>query len=159
MAIGAASTKVQLRALTDEATGYQAVRPDEDLRHRYNLFLREERDRWEGRWTDDVVRAVCKLYRKPHTPDNYSPWMQGFVGKAYDLMFGPEVMVELRRRNPEPSKGSNHHQFFRARVQRGLKRELPVLQALAETSATRNEFWDRMRTRYRGAPLQTRLWS
>lgn len=157
MAIVAASAKVGLEALIDEATGYKGA-PGDYLRKRFAEFLRDRHDDWKARWTEDVLSALCRLYGKRYEPGMPPPrclWRA--EGMIYDLLMGDDVMAEVRQRNPDPQRGSNHHQLFRDAVQRLLESDLRVILALARTADSKMEFWHHMHVHYRGVPLQMRL--
>lgn len=158
MSMVAAAAKVGLEALIDEATGYQKRRPGDYLRGRFSDLLRDHHDDWKRRWNDDLMDALCRLYGRRHVPGTPPPrclWRA--EGMIYDLVIGPDVMAEVRRRNPEPEHGTNHHQLFRDPVQSLLGDDLRVILALAQTAATKRDFWHHMRVHYCREPLQLRL--
>jgi hypothetical protein len=158
MGIVSAYAKIGLDAAIDEATGHQRDRPEDYFQRRVDVFLRDRPDKWRERWGEPLVIAFCRLYRRPHNPERYPTFMRGVAGHVYDMVMGARVMLELRRRNPRPRKRHNHHQHLREQPQQLLERDLVAIQAIAETSVTAREFWARMRTKYRGAPLQRNMW-
>lgn len=151
MAFVGAWADLGLEALIDAVTGYQST----DRQSNFDRYFREHKQEWQERWTGGVVRAFCLLYRKPYPLSSYPKFMQSIAGRVYDMVIGSATMAELRRKNPEPSKGRNHHQFFTEKVQVYLEKELDTIQALVETSPSRSWFWKAMGTRYRGDDVQT----
>lgn len=151
MAFVCACADLGLEALIDAATGYEAT----DRTSNFDRYLREHKQGWQERWTSGVVRAFCRLYRQPYPLSTYPVFMQGIAGRVYDTVIGSAPMAELRRKNPEPSKGCNHHQFFTDDVQVYLEKELIVIQAFAETSPSKSSFWASMWSRYRRGEVQT----
>jgi hypothetical protein len=63
------------------------------------------------------------------------------------------VARELRRRNPEPHFGSNHHQWLTSDTQKLLGDDLTRVEVLARQSRSKGEFWIRMRNQYCGELL------
>lgn len=157
MAIVTACAKVGIDALIDEATGYQKDRQGDYLSQRLERFLRDQKDTWRVRWQRDLVSAFCRLYGKPIIDGLNPKFMQGVEGRIYDIVIGHDVMRELRRRNPNPRKGSNHHQFFDHIIQELLEDDLRVIHVMAETSTSKVQFWNRMLAHYRKAPLQSEI--
>jgi hypothetical protein len=144
--------KAGIEAAIDEATGYQRIRPGDYLEQKIKRLLREARDEWKPRWQEETIAALCALYRKPYSPN--PKFMQRVAGTLYDILIGPDVMAELRRRNPLPEKGTNHHQYLKQAVQTLLEKELVVITALATTTTSVRRFWNQVRARYLGEPLQ-----
>lgn len=72
----------------------------------------------------------------------------------YRCVLGDETYLELKRRNPEPGKGSNHHQWIEEKYGPKFRQELEVLKLLARQSGTPRELTARLLNHYRGEPLQ-----
>jgi hypothetical protein len=149
-----AISAVGIEALIDEATGHQATRPGDHLRRRFDVFLRREADVWERRFSQDLVRAICRLYGHPYEGGRFPPFLRGIFSKLYDLVLGDDVSRELRVRNPLPQKGHNHHQLLQAPAQRIIENDLRVVTALAEQCACPAEFWARLGAYFRHEPYQ-----
>jgi hypothetical protein len=152
-----AIASVGIEALIDEATGYQANRPRDYLARRLDRYLRTDPAAWERTFPPELVRALAPLYGLAYATGAYPLALRSAFGFIYDVVLGSEVAAELRRRNPDPRFGSNHHQFLRADVRRLVADDLRIIQVLAEQSASWSEFRARMLAHYRGAPLQLGL--
>lgn len=108
---------VGLRALVDEATGYQEIRPRDDLQQFLDAFLTKEYSKWVKRFPDEFFENIFKM--KGWTWKEASTKKPGVVGKyindiVYDRL-APYILDELRERNPPNEKGNRkvkHHQYL-----------------------------------------------
>lgn len=140
-------------ALIDEATDYQAVRDAAALSFAFRALLLESTCPWDLMWPSEFAEAMCRLHNVPF--DGTQPRFLGSTyEKLYRLVLGDDVYEELKRRNPEPSHRSNHHQWLTPEAREVVRRHIPFLTAFAEQCATKEEFWARMEHRYRKRPLQ-----
>jgi hypothetical protein len=149
--------KVGIVALIDEATNYQVIRASDSLQRLFERLLRSEPAVWEARWKPSLIGALCRLYRHRYDRGPVPPFLARVFAKIYRIVLGDEVLDEMRRRNPEPQHGSNHHQWLQGDVQRLLDDDLRIVELLAKQSARPSEFWNRMRAHYRHEPLQIEL--
>jgi hypothetical protein len=149
MAFVGACADIGLEALIDAATGYQAT----DRRSNFDRYFAEHKQTWRERWTA-CARAICRLYGEPYESGTQPTLMRGVCGRIYNIVIGSDVMAELRRRNPFPSKGTNHHQYFSPEMQAFLERELYLIQEMAESSRSKARLWNRIFARYGAAPIQ-----
>lgn len=147
-----ACAKVGIVALVDEATCYQQIRQSRELQNLFQLALLDEHAAWERMFTAELDEAMCRLYGKPFRRN--PRWMAGVNARIYDLALGKETAAELRKRNPDPRHGFNHHQLLVEAARRGFRRALDEILLLARTSGHRQQFWDRMAAHFRGEPLQ-----
>lgn len=111
---------------------------------------------WERLWSDDVVLSICKLYRWPTTNVNgtmYAP-LSGVFERLYRLLLGDEIYEEVKRRNPRPRHGQNHHQLFKEKVRELIGHRVVLVKILADQSASPEEWWCRLRACYRKEMLQ-----
>jgi hypothetical protein len=152
-AIQSAAAKIGWTALVDEATGYQDVRETTALSFMYRALLLESRCQWDLMWPADFAEAVCRLHDEPF--DGTQPrFLASTYEKLYRLVLGEEVYAELKSRNPEPSFGTNHHQWLTPEAREVVRKQVPILTALAETCGNKEEFWARVEHRYAKRPLQ-----
>jgi hypothetical protein len=77
--------------------------------------------------------------------------------KLYQLVLSPDVYAEIKRRNPEPHFGSNHHQLLTDPAREAITRQMPLIIGLARTSGSKDEFWARCEHHFAGRPLQLGL--
>ncbi len=108
---------VGLRALVDEATGFQEVRPRDDLQRFLDQFLLKEYARWVKRFPDEFFENIFKM--KGWTWNDITSKKPQVVGRyindiVYDRL-APLILAELREKNPANEKGNRkakHHQWL-----------------------------------------------
>jgi hypothetical protein len=122
------------------------------------LFLEAPAD-WERMWPDTFVQAVCKLKGQQFTGQQPGGWMGKVYGDIYRLLLGDRVYDTIRELNPNPKRGSNHHQRLREEARARVNEQIEGITALANTSITFAEFMSKMKHVYRGAPLQLGFWA
>lgn len=143
---------VGVAAAIDAAAGYKAQA--QDYLNRIPL-LREEPGEWSLHWDLELRRALAAVYRIPHSQEHKMLPPYGQVNAVfYRCVLGDETYLELKRRNPHPSQGSNHHQFIEERYGARFRQELEVLKLLARQSGTPRELVARLLNHYRNEPLQ-----
>jgi hypothetical protein len=140
---------VGIVALIDEATGFQAVRPQDALQAYLALVIRKELAAWVKRFPDEFYENIYKLKGWPW------PGMQknriSVVGKyTRDLVYeriGPHVLTELEKKNPKDEKGnrrSKHHQWLTDDVGHPLlAQHLHALIMFQRLAITRGHGWNR----------------
>jgi len=144
---------VGIVALIDEATNYQAVREAQALSFTFRAILMESTREWDLMWPSDFVEAICALHREPFTGAQ-PRFLASTYDKLYRLILGTDVVDELKRRNPDPKFGSNHHQWLTPEAREVLRKQIPIVTVLAEQCGTKEEFWARIEHRYAKRPLQ-----
>lgn len=152
-----ACSKVGIVALIDEATGYQEVRAKDELGKRLARYLRDEAARWERTFPPSLVVALGPLYGFRYSGGRYPAELRSPFRKIYELVVGKEVAVELRRRNPRPRHGHNHHQFLNGDVRSLMVEDLRLIEVIASQCGSKEEFWGRLRAHYLREPLQLAL--
>lgn len=108
----AACADVGLTALIDEVTGYQMVRPSDELQIKLGLFIEEEMRPWEKTFPDELWTEFGRLtnWRGPlHQRPKY--WGKLVNELIYDYL-DPDVAEWLRRNAPKPRHGQNYHQWL-----------------------------------------------
>lgn len=109
---------VGLRALVDEATGFQEVRPRDDLQLYLDAFLLKEHSKWVKRFPDEFFENIFTM-KGWSWHDALSGKKPQVVGRyindiVYDRL-APMILDELRIRNPTNDKGNRkgkHHQLL-----------------------------------------------
>jgi hypothetical protein len=144
-----ACRNIGIIALVDEATGYQKVRPLDELQFKLKLYLEEKMREWEPTFPDELWQQFARLtnWTKPtHVRPKY--W-----GKlVMELIYGyldADVAQWLRDNAPEPMHGQNYHQWLSK--QYGLKKLIEHIWkvvGIASTCQTMDELRSRMRTLY-----------
>jgi hypothetical protein len=150
-----ALAKIGIIALVDEATGYQQQREAAALSFAFRAILLESTCEWDLMWPADFVVAMCALHGEKWAGGPHPAFLASTYDKIYHLILGGSVCSELKRRNPEPHHGTNHHQWLTPEAREVVRRQIPILIALAETCGNKEEFWARLEHRYAKRPLQT----
>jgi hypothetical protein len=116
----AACAKVGLLALIDEATGYQYVRSEEALQLKLRLFLEDEMHKWDRTFPEQLWREFGRLTNwQGSLVQRPKYWGRLVMELIYDNL-DKDVADWLRKNNPKPQKGQNHHQWLNS--QYGLKK-------------------------------------
>lgn len=148
---------VAMVALIDEATGYQAIREAGALSFAFRALLLDSHDTWDLMWHPGFVDAIVRLHGCRYDGGPQPRWLASTYDKLYGLILGAEVVAELKRRNPEPKFGTNHHQWLTPEAREVVRRNIEVVVALADTSGTKAEFWARVEHRFSQNALQLSL--
>jgi P63C domain len=109
----AASAKVGLLALIDEATGYQYDRAEDALRFKLKLFLEDEMRKWEKTFPDQLWTEFGRLTGRKGATNSQRPRYWGKL--VMELVYGyldADVAQWLRVNAPKPQKGQNYHQWL-----------------------------------------------
>lgn len=99
---------VGIRALIDEATGFQYERPRRDLEEYLKKFLSENLVRWARTFPNDYFKHLCRLKGIDLRPDMRLP--QYFGHLTNDLVYrriAPGLLKALKDRRAERGKRSN----------------------------------------------------
>lgn len=145
---------VGLESLIDEATGYQAERAADAMQVRLDAILGEGLCPWDRMWSAPVVDPIARLHGQRYVGGTQPRWLASTYAKIYRLILGEDVVAELKRRNPEPEFGANHHQWLTPAARRTLRRQLDRVSAIAATSSTTREFWAKLEHLFLGHKLQ-----
>ena len=108
-----ACAKVGIIALIDEATGYQQYRKKQELQLKIQAFIAEDLQEWALMFPQEFWFELARLegvhYSPRSRPLRWGKYIMAFVYDAIDKDIGKE----LRKINPEPQKGKNHHQWLK----------------------------------------------
>lgn len=108
---------VGITALVDEATGYQYVRPVDDLRRLLEAYVSPEFLPWTKRFHDEFYKELFRLRGWAYDPMSVKrPQLVGYLTENIVYKRLPEgVLDELKKLNPKDEKGRRkrkHHQFL-----------------------------------------------
>lgn len=148
---------VAMVSLIDEATGYQAIRQAGELSFIFRAILLESQQAWDLMWPPEFVDAIVRLHGERYDGGPQPRWLASTYDKLYHLILGDEVVAELKRRNPDPKFGTNHHQWLTPEAREVLRRNIPTVVALANTSSSKDDFWRRVEHHYSKSALQLTL--
>lgn len=121
------------------------------------FLLPKPAEDWERMFEPSLVKALCELHGKRWTSGRYPQWLSSTFRRIYDLVFSCEVGREIKRRNPLPKMGANHHLQLTPEARDYLSAQLKVVEAIARQSAGKADFWRRMEREYVGGMLQLAL--
>jgi hypothetical protein len=141
-----AFAKIGLTALIDEATGYQKVRPKDELRKLLEAYVAPEFLPWTKRFPDEFYRELFRLRGWSYDP--LSVKRPILVGKLTDHIvykrLPPGVLEELKTRNPKNDSGRRlrkHHQLLTEDVGHPhLDRQIASAMTLMRISTTWRQF-------------------
>jgi P63C domain len=144
-----ACRNIGIIALVDEATGYQKVRPLDELQFKLKLYLEEKMRDWEPTFPDALWQEFARLtnWKKP---THIRPKFWGKL--VMELIYGyldADVAEWLRNNAPRPMHGQNYHQWLTE--QYGLKRLIEHIWkvvGIASTCKTIDELKAQMRHQY-----------
>jgi hypothetical protein len=139
-----ACAKVGIIALIDEVTGYQDVRRKRALQLKLQAFIAEDMQEWAKTFPDEFWYELARLentrYSPRHRPLRWGKYVMAFVYDSIDQ----DVGKELRRRNPNPRHGSNHHQwlqeFGKEKVHDQLERVIAVMKTCDDMDQFKRAF-------------------
>ncbi len=135
-----ACAKVGIIALVDEATGYQEVRRKRALQLKFKAFITEDLQEWAKTFPDEFWYELARLentrYSPRHRPLRWGKYVMAFVYDAIDK----DVGKELRRRNPNPRHGNNHHQWLQEFGKDKLHDQLERVIAVMKTCDDMDQF-------------------
>lgn len=154
MAAIEAFADVGLRALIDRATGYE--RSLSEMEGRFGRGLRDSMALWEQCFDAEWDRMLCDLYGYQYT--GHPPlFAKGINAMVYRFAFGEDVHAELRARNPNPKKRSNHHQLLTSEARILLSQTISNVKNVIRLSRGPRDFVRKLSVLYKDAPLQLEL--
>ena len=139
-----ACAKIGIIALIDEATGFEKIRRKRALQLKLQAFIAEDMQEWAKTFPDDFWFELARLentrYSPRHRPLRWGKYVMAFVYDAIDK----DVGRELRKLNPTPRHGSNHHQwlqqFGKEKVRDQLQQVIAVMKACDDMDEFRKKF-------------------
>ncbi|MBZ5570013.1 MAG: P63C domain-containing protein [Acidobacteriia bacterium] len=148
-----ACAKVGIIALVDEATGYQAQRPLDELQLKLKLFLAEEMRKWEKTFPDDLWVQFGRLTNWKGTLHQRPKYWGKLVMELIYEYLDPDVAQWLRDNAPKPIHGQNY--FLWMNEQYGLKKLIEHIWkviGIASTCSDMEELRKRMQELYGKRP-------
>jgi hypothetical protein len=134
---------------------------DANLQRQSNLWRRVQDfllasrpTEWERCFQPSLVRALCALDGLPWDGGRHPRHLASTNRKIYDTVFSTQVGRALKERNPEPRHGSNHSQELSPDARAYFVEQLRIVEAIAQQSATKGDFWARLEREYGGGMLQ-----
>lgn len=159
MAALEAFADIGLRSMIDLATD-TPMNKEEVERKYLDLVIAKDPSKWVHTFDREWDETWCRLYGHPY--EGKPPRFVAFFNDtAYTLSFGGMAKDELKRINPNPRRGSNHHQHLTPEAKHALSITIATMKGLARISRTPTEFFQKLSIVYKNAPLQLDLgaWS
>ena len=152
MAAVEAFATIGIAALIDEATGHKA-KPGEHQDAYSRIFL-DVMSLWSEQFDADWDRTLCRLYGYAYA--GHPPvFVRGINAMVYRLAFGEQTFEELKRRNPEPRHGKNHHQLLTEEAKIKLSQTINTVRGVAKLSRAPRDFISKLSVVFKDAPMQT----
>ncbi len=147
-----------LREAIWTASGYRPPAAGPSLAEKHAASLRSEAARWRLFFPRDFFVELGKLYRLPLRGGGRLPrCFAAFLSEFFYEWFDRDVHATLRRMNPRPAKGSNHHQFLTPAARAHFERHLRDVLLLMRASESISDFRMRFRAALDGQGLQLML--
>lgn len=136
-----ALSRVAITALIDEATGYQDLRPKDELQRLLSLYVTEEYRKWKKTFSDPLYEEWFRLKQWSHLdPKTQRPACVGTI--TNNLVYSrilPGLTGELKdRRDGDPIQNKLHQYLTTEPGVKHLHNHLNTLLALAKATDT----WD-----------------
>ena len=155
----AALENVAMIALVDEATGFQALRPHNELQRILEAYVLPEHRPWVKTVPVDFTKELYRLWDWDLSETMRGPRYAGKLIRKYIYQQLPEgVLTALDERNPANSdwhRKVKHHQLLSEEM--GLehfKTQLAGVMALMRASGSKQEFERLFQRAYGRAPIQ-----
>lgn len=149
--------EIGIMALVDEATGYQSVRPKDELQRRLLGMIRAERDEVDPVYKPLLV-ALAKLrgttrcaYDGTGTPPAWAPLVANICKSC---VWDDAGMAKFRALNPVPSWSSRDTQHLDSDGKKLLLKVIASAEVFAFDSRDFDHWHGRMRAYFKGIPLQ-----
>lgn len=114
-----AFSKVGVVALVDEATGYVKAkeRAKDELQKFLDSVLKDKAVKWVKTFSDDFFEMIFRMKGWGWNSTAKRPGVVGhYINDLVYSRIGPNVLTELRKRNPKKSETNNrekrHHQYL-----------------------------------------------
>lgn len=150
-----ACAKVGIIALIDEATGYQEVRTRNALQLKLQAFIAEDMQEWARRFPPEFWYELARLegihYSPRNRPLRWGKYVMAFVYDAIDK----DVGRALRKKNPNPHKGKNHHQWLKEFGKDKLIGQVQSVITIMKLCKNMDEFRQKFAHVFKKSPLQT----
>lgn len=102
---------VAIIALIDEATGYQEVRPKNELQSLLEMYLLKSADPWKKKFTDEFYEEIHRLKGWVYNPPYRSPRVGTITIDIVYRRIQPDLWEELLTKNLDKKK-YRYHQFL-----------------------------------------------
>jgi hypothetical protein len=101
----------------------------------------------------ELFAQFARLSGKPHVPGKHPMWWSQLIADIYKSL-DVDVYSELKRRNPDPTKGTHHHDYATDEYREAVARRCEDVILLAKVSRDIGDFRAKFNSAFRGRPLQ-----
>lgn len=144
-----------LRLAIYSATGAQQYLQAQLIEDRIAASLRREAGKYARLFTDEFFIALARVLRVEPSRNGKRPTVfAAFLSKYFYEWWDKETYAELRRRNPDPTKGSRHHQFLTEFARERFAQHQRDVLVLLRSSTSLGDFDNRFGAAFRGRGLQ-----
>ncbi len=159
-----AFARTGIDALIDEATGYQDVRPRDDLHRILELYIAKELLPWTKRFPDEFYEQLFRLKGWAYPPATSK--RPKIIGKLTEQLvykrLPPGVLEDIKSKNPATYKGgtrkAKHHQLLTEEIGNPhLEKQVLAVTTILRISRDWNEFAELFDRSNPNAPHQGRL--
>jgi len=154
-----ASAKVGITGLIDEATGFQYVRPPDELEYKMAYFLSEELRPWEKTFPDQLWEELGRLTHWTNLklrPKYWGKLVNEFVYEALDS----DIAEYLQKNKPPKYTGQRYFQWLHEdRGVKALTEHIWTLIGLAKTCDTVNDLRYEVNKSFPKKAFQPRMFS
>ena len=132
--------KIGIIALIDEATGYQAIRPKDELQTKLQLWLAAAPKEWELLFPMALWEELARLIGYTGDITHHRPQVFGrYVNEFIYGLLDADLPAILKERNPHPSYGRNHHQHLTAEGRIRARQQIWMIIGVLKTCETIGE--------------------
>jgi hypothetical protein len=150
-----ALAKAGITAAIYEATGYDRVKGESAIQDKIAACLKREAGDWSKFFFDEFFLALARIFHVTlHRADRRPHCFAAFIQRFFYQWLDPSVYEELKRRNPRPTEGKNHHQYLTPFAREKLERHQRELIVLMRSSHSYQDFCMRFAAAYEGKPVQ-----
>jgi len=141
-----AFSAVGIKALVDEATGFQYVRASNALQQILNLFIADGLLKWAKTFPDEFYRQLLRLRNLPF--EEFTSKRPSYFGHLTNNIvwdrLAPGVLKELQRITPRDNAGRRKHKYFQRLTEHighpRLREHLASVIALMKSADTYEQF-------------------
>lgn len=138
-----ALAQVGITALIDEATGFQYEREHNELQKLLEKFIAKELQPWTKKFPPEFFENMKRMYGLEHLKGNPS-FFGCLINKYIYGQISPEVLEELKKRNPLTEGGyrkHRHHQLLTYDIgDPALQKQIVKINTLMSASDSKEDF-------------------
>lgn len=152
--------RVGIIALVDEVTGYEKIREKDELQKLLKAFISEELRPWQKKFPEEFYKQIFRLrnWDYPKAGSERPKIVGKYTNKYIYEELSPEVLEELKRKNPIDSRGNRryrHHQWLTDNIgNSALEKQIVKIITLMQVSETWEEFEEKFERTKNGKEIK-----